>query len=146
MLKFSLPIKCPQHRVGVTSHKASKVSKASKVNKVKKSSKPPAKLKVSVKKEKNSKMVYDAVLDILRTSHSTKFWVNTLVKMIGDSLRIKNIMIVVDRQAVLKAIHRLESCQCVQLSSEEFVRVTEHFFAEDIQAWKNRFLAVPART
>ena len=121
MFKFRLHSrKCPQPRVGVTSQKVSKV---------------PG------KKEKNSKMVYEAVLYILRTSQSRKLWVNTLVKMVGNRLHNN---IAVDRHAVQKALHRLESRQCVHLSDKEFVCVTDHFFADDIEAWKNRFLGVPA--
>ena len=129
MLQIRLPRKCPPRRVGATSHKGPKVAKSL-----------PLPSLVPGKNGSNSEMIYDAVVEILRTINRRKLWVNMLVKMVGERLESK---IVVGRQAVLKALHRLKSCQCVRLTSEQFVRVTEHFFAEDIEAWKNRFLGVP---
>lgn len=131
MLQFGLPRKCPARRVGVTSHKCSRVAKLSPL--------PPL---VPGKNRSNSELIYGAVVDILRTINRRKLWVNMLVKMVGERLQSK---ITVGRQAVLKALHRLKSCHCVQLTSEQFVRVTDHFFAEDVEAWRNRFFAVPTR-
>lgn len=129
MLQFRLPRKCPPRRVGATSQKSPKVAKSSPLPSI-----------VPGKNGSNSEMIYRAVVDILRTINRRKLWVNILVKMVGERLQSK---IVVGRQAVLKALHRLKSCHCVRLTSEQFVRVTDNLFASDIEAWKNRFLGVP---